>query len=206
MRLRYPGHEHDKVVGGIPEGWQKRKLADICDSIDYGYSASANQECVGPKYLRITDIVPTAIDWNSVPFCEIDEWRIERYLLHEGDIVIARTGATVGYAKRLHKRHPGSVFASYLVRLRLKPEVDNLLIGVYVESDWYKSFVRSRVGGAAQPNANAKVLASAELVIPPRELQRAYREFAEPILQHQREVLGHLNAGLGRRATSFFHG
>ena len=195
VRVRYPGHEKDKVVDGVPEGWQKRKLADLCVSIDYGYTASAQRDRVGPKYLRITDIVPSAIHWDSVPYCEIDTSKIERYSLREGDLVIARTGTTVGYAKRLHKRHPDSVFASYLVRLRLKPEVDNLLVGVFVESDQYKSFVRSRVGGAAQPNANAKVLASAELLIPTHELQMAYREFAEPLID-QRELLNDLNARL----------
>jgi type I restriction enzyme S subunit len=106
----------------------------------------------------------------------------------EGDIVIARTGATVGYAKRLHKRHPEAVFASYLVRLRLKPEVSNVLVGVFVESDAYKGYIQSRIGGAAQPNANARVLAAAEILVPPRHLQRDFNGCIEPLFD-QREVL-----------------
>jgi type I restriction enzyme, S subunit len=113
---------------------------------------------------------------------------MSRFRLSEGDIVIARTGATVGYAKRLHKRHPEAVFASYLVRLRLKAETDNMLVGIFVESEDYKKYVQSRIGGAAQPNANAKVLAGAEILVPPAALQRAFREFTEPLID-QRELL-----------------
>src|SRR5207245_1849637 len=150
-------------------------------SIDYGYTASAEQEEVGPKLLRITDIVPMFIDWSSVPYCQIEDDRFSKFRLSDGDIVIARTGATVGYAKQLHKRHPDAVFASYLVRLRLKTEIDNLMVGIFVESEEYKKYVQSRIGGAAQPNANAKVLAAAQILVPPAPLQRVFREFAEPL-------------------------
>lgn len=188
VRLRFPGCEHTRIVDGVPEGWEKKTLSEISESINYGYTASAEHEEIGPKFLRITDIVPDLIDWGSVPFCSIEEKKLGKLLLREGDIVIARTGATVGYAKRLHKRHPNAVFASYLVRLRLKPEVDNLLVGVFVESDAYKSYVMSNFGGAAQPNANAKVLAGAEILIPPASIQRNFHDFVEPLVD-QRELL-----------------
>jgi type I restriction enzyme, S subunit len=188
VRLRFPGYEHGCVVNGVPDGWKRGTLAEFCDSIDYGYTASAVKEEIGPKFLRITDIVPDRIDWAAVPYCSIEDDRLERFKLVKGDIVIARTGATVGYAKRLHKRHPQAVFASYLVRLRLKPEVDNVMVGIFVESDAYKAYVQSRVGGAAQPNANAQVLAAAEILVPPPRLQQAFREFAEPLVD-ERETL-----------------
>ncbi|MEP7337978.1 MAG: restriction endonuclease subunit S [Acidobacteriota bacterium] len=186
--LRFPGYEHTRIVDGVPEGWERKTLAEVCESVSYGYTASAQSEEVGPKFLRITDIVPQLIDWSSVPNCEIPDDKKKQYLLKDGDIVIARTGATVGYAKRLHKRHPEAVFASYLIRLRLKPEVDDLLVGTYVESDDYKNFVKAHVGGAAQPNANAKVLSSARLLMPPPTLQGLFRENVEAI-QDQKEVL-----------------
>ncbi len=188
VRLRFPGHEHAGLTNGLPEGWERKPLAALCESVDYGYTASAEQEEVGPKFLRITDIVLDFIDWPTVPHCPIEDDRLEKFRLREGDIVIARTGATVGYAKRMHKRHPDAVFASYLVRLRLKPEADNLMVGVFVESEDFKSYVQSRVGGAAQPNANARVLAGAEILVPPPRIQRDFREFVEPLID-QREVL-----------------
>lgn len=188
VRLRFPGHEHTRIVNGVPEGWERRKLIDLCESVDYGYTASADRDEVGPRFLRITDIVPEFIDWSNVPFCPIKDDRLQKFLLREGDIVVARTGATVGYAKRLNKRHPEAVFASYLVRLRPRMDVDNLLMGVFVESESYKDYVKSHVGGSAQPNANAQVLAAAEMLVPVIPLQRDFRGTVEPMID-QREIL-----------------
>ncbi|MDD9859040.1 MAG: restriction endonuclease subunit S [Nitrospira sp.] len=146
-------------------------LADIAESIQYGYTASASKTEVGPKFLRITDIVPHQIDYLTVPYCEIDEKNFAKFSLASGDIVIARTGATVGYAKLIRNNEP-SVFASYLVRIRIDSDkADSGYVGRVVESDLYKRFVRSRVGGAAQPNANAKVLSSFRLPLPKRSIQ-----------------------------------
>lgn len=195
VRLRFPRHEHVKIVDGVPEGWERQTLADLCEVVDYGYTASAEMAEVGPKFLRITDIVPTLVDWTAVPYCPIADDRLAKFRLVEGDIVIARTGATVGYAKRIQKRHPEAVFASYLVRLRLSSRLDNLIAGMFVESDAYKSYVHSRVGGAAQPNANAKVLSQASILVPPSPIQNLYRREVEPLVS-QRELLGLQSARL----------
>jgi type I restriction enzyme S subunit len=148
-----------------------KSLAEIAEFVQYGYTASASEHPVGPRFLRITDIVPSQIDWDSVPYCEIDEKARSKFSLATGDIVIARTGATVGYAK-LIRDNPESVFASYLVRIRVDRQfADPGYVGRIVESDVYKQFVMSRVGGAAQPNANAKVLSAFRLPIPNRSTQ-----------------------------------
>ena len=152
--------------------WRKVSLASVSKSVSYGYTASASEEQVGPKFLRITDIVPEYLDWNSVPYCRVNERDQERFSLEPGDIVVARTGATVGYAKQIRNvQH--AVFASYLVRFRIDSEAaDPQFVGRLVESAAYKRFVISQVGGAAQPNANAKVLGRFEFGLPTRLIQR----------------------------------
>ena len=152
--------------------WPATTLADVCESVRYGYTASANTDICGPRFLRITDIVPDSIDWDSVPYCEIDDTSKERFALDVDDIVIARTGATVGYAKLI--RDPvEAVFASYLVRFRVDPKIaDPGFVGRLVESHLYKTFVQSRINGAAQPNASAPVLGSFEFLLPTRLIQQ----------------------------------
>ena len=81
--------------------WKKVKLGEIAEA-QYGYTASTVNVNTGTKFLRITDIVPNQIDWDNVPYCHIQDKDRNKYLLHKGDIVIARTGATVGYAKYIH--------------------------------------------------------------------------------------------------------
>ena len=152
-------------------GWKQVILRDICERVDYGYTTSAKKEPVGPKFLRITDIVPDLIDWSSVPYCEIGDKDMDKYRLGIGDIVIARTGATTGYAKWIKESH-NSVFASYLVRIRINKDYDHRYAGLVVESNEYKRFIKTNLGGAAQPQANAQVLTSFPLLVPPLPIQR----------------------------------
>ena len=159
------------AINPTARSWPEVTLRDICDVVQYGYTASATEEEVGPKFLRITDIVPSLIDWHSVPHCEIEPDRFPTYRVADGDIVVARTGATVGYAKLL-RDPPPAVFASYLVRVRAADGVDNQFIGAVMESADYKRFIIANAGGAAQPNANAQVLTSYPLRLPPLTVQR----------------------------------
>jgi type I restriction enzyme S subunit len=186
VHFRFPGHESvpkvNSPLGEIPQGWEVKALADLCESVSYGYTASASRDKVGPKFLRITDIVPDLIDWACVPFCEISEDKASKYLLEPGDIVVARTGATTGYAKRLNKLHPSTVFASYLVRVRTKAGVSNRMLGILMESDNYKQFIKTNIGGAAQPQANAVVLTSMRVATPSIPIAERFDQMVEPII------------------------
>lgn len=169
-------------------------LAELSTSVDYGYTASAsNDPEVGPKFLRITDIVPELVNWSTVPHCEIAESKRAKFLLDAGDILVARTGATVGYAKQVWARPEGATFASYLVRFRPDPEkVDPHYLGQVVQSASFKRWVKSVAGGAAQPNANAKLLGSYEVPLPPSDVQHqigvALRAIAELIANNRRRI------------------
>lgn len=184
----FPDRFVETEMGLVPEGWEITDLASLCTDIDYGFTASAQLAAIGPKFLRITDIVPEIIDWSTVPYCEISDDKIGKFLLKEGDIVVARTGATVGYAKRIGADHPQTVFASYLVRLRIQPEHSNLILGIAIESDRYKSYIQANRTGSAQPSANAKVITSYSLVIPTLQIQHQFDDLVMPFYS-QREYL-----------------
>src|SRR4051794_13723992 len=103
--------------------WVTCTLADTLNSIDYGLTASASSKPFGPKFLRITDIVGADLQWERVPFVDGNVDDLDRYWLHDGDIVIARTGATTGES-RFIQQPPPAVFASYLVRLKVRSDHD----------------------------------------------------------------------------------
>ncbi len=153
--------------------WQTDTLANICDSIDYGLTESAKTLPVGPKFLRITDIVDGHIDWATVPYCEIAEEEIEKYKIHHGDIVIARTGATTGCSIYV-KNPPNAVFASYLVRYKVKKEFDGQFVSYFLKSPDYWEYIRGVLGDkSAQPNASASTIAQVKINYPPLPEQRA---------------------------------
>ena len=144
------------------------KLKDY-SVMQYGYTETATTEPVGPKFLRITDIAQNYIDWNGVPYCPISEENHEKYVLSEGDVVVARTGATVGYAKMVGRNIPDSVFASFLVRIRPIDDEYRYYFGLAITSAEFLDFVQTNAGGSAQPQANPPLLGEFELSIPNKQ-------------------------------------
>jgi type I restriction enzyme, S subunit len=182
VHLRFPGHEHVKVVNGLPHGWRRESLSNLADDVSYGFTASADQQIEGPKFVRITDIVDGPIDWEHVPRCAISAEEQVRFLLSPGDIVVARTGATTGWARRVGRHEEPAVFASYLVRFQFSTKYRREIAAIYMQSDDYKAFIKANVGGAAQPNAGAKVLGSATVPVPTDALQDRFAELIAPML------------------------
>ena len=155
--------------------WCDCTLADACRSIDYGFTATAANQEVGPRFLRITDIVSGHINWNSVPYVTADAESTAKYKLHDGDIVLARTGASTGVSAFV-KNPPPAVFASYLVRLQAKPEFDPRFLAYYLKSDDFWAFIHGVLGDkSAQPNASASTMTKAPLRAPrKKDEQRVY--------------------------------
>ena len=154
--------------------WREGKLADVCDSIDYGLTASASDNPAGPKFLRITDIVRNALNWRDVPHVQVSDKDVEKFKLNDGDIVIARTGATTGESRYIIDP-PHAVFASYLVRLRINQQNDARFISYWLKSPAFRGYLQGVLGDkSAQPNASASTMTQAPISIPPNpEEQRA---------------------------------
>ena len=155
----------DGEVDAVSE-WIHCTLAQACSAINYGLTASASNHSEGPKFLRITDIVAGPPNWNMVPHVEADDDTIEKYRLNDGDIVIARTGASTGTSAYI-KNPPPSVFASYLVRLQARPDFDARFLAYYLKSKEFGEFISGVLGDkSAQPNASASTMTSAPFRAP----------------------------------------
>ena len=175
----------------LPDGWRMGTVADLVTT-QYGYTEIATEEKVGPKFLRITDIVGSQIDWNSVPHCPITESEYKKYQLKEGDIVVSRTGANIGYAKQIRGEIPEAVYASFLVRLKPIDETYNWYLGLSVDSQEYKDFIFANQQGSAQPQANANVMGQYPIAIPDEKTLKNFNSVIYPILRkislHQLEI------------------
>ena len=83
--VRAGGEDSAEPRGVDVRGERFTTLADLCESVRYGYTASARLDPCGPRFLRITDIVPESLSWESVPYCEIDDSDRERFALMVGE-------------------------------------------------------------------------------------------------------------------------
>ncbi|MDB9317832.1 MULTISPECIES: restriction endonuclease subunit S [Cyanophyceae] len=173
----------------LSKGWVWVTVGEISNTIHYGYSASASQEVTGVKLLRITDIQNNSVNWDAVPYCTIDEIKKSQYLLKEGDLVFARTGATVGKSYLIRSYIPQAVFASYLIRIILFNDISKKFIYNFFQSNNYWLQINEGKLGIGQPNVNAQVLSKITLPLPP--LGEQYR-----IVAKIEELFTQLDAGV----------
>lgn len=167
------------------------ELGDVCERIDYGFTASADFSVKEPRLLRITDIQDGAVDWNHVPGCQISPEEVAENSLAVGDIVFARTGATTGKSF-LIEHAPRAVFASYLIRLRADTQVLPKYLYAFCQSERYWRQIRGAVRGAAQGGVNSTTLSSLLLPLPDLPAQQriaAILEKADRLRRLRRHAL-----------------
>ena len=194
----------DSKGGSSSADWVRLTLADACSAIDYGLTASASNERSGPRFLRITDIVSEQIDWNSVPYVAAADSTAEKYRLHDGDIVVARTGASTG-ASAYIKNPPRAVFASYLVRLRAKPDFSARFLAYVLKSEEFWEYIRGVLGDkSAQPNASASTMTAAPIRVPRDKAEQCEIAHILGTLDDKIELNRRMNATLDAMARALF--
>ena len=150
----------------IPGSWEWTTVNIISKSILYGVSESAK---ASGKYklLRITDIQNNSVQWDSVPYTDFDENKANSYLLSDGDILFARTGATVGKSYLVQGLTEEAIYASYLIRVQTYDAVLPQYVKFYFESGYYWEQIEQGSVGVGQPNVNGPILGNLHIPIPP---------------------------------------
>ena len=155
----------------LPEGWAWARLSMLTANVHYGYTCSSSSSG-HIKLLRITDIQNGHVNWNTVPYCASDPKDRSTYLLKEGDILIARTGGTIGKSYFISEKPPVSAFASYLVRaIPIKNEIVPYFRS-YFDSPSYWAQLIDASAGTGQPNVNAASIGRLLIALPPLAEQR----------------------------------
>lgn len=168
---KLPAISNDEEPFDIPDSWEWIRLGNICDPIRYGFTSSAKDNG-NSKLVRITDIQNNNVNWNNVPFCDVPKVKLKDLQLKTNDILIARTGGTVGKSFVVKNISEVAVFASYLIRIRL---IDNELIDFvkyFLDSPYYWQMISLKQSGTGQPNVNATKLGEILIPIPPLEEQK----------------------------------
>ena len=100
-----------------------------------------------------------------------------KYLLNDGDILLARSGATVGKTYLYDSNDGNAVYAGYLIRFIPNREI---VLPEYIyhftRSHYYKAFIASNAQAVAQPNINAQQYGNLNVCVPPISEQKAFAE------------------------------
>jgi type I restriction enzyme S subunit len=107
--------------------------------------------------------------------------------LNEGDLIFARTGATVWKSFLMNEEGAWSIFASYLIRIIPdKKQVSSKFLSYFFQCEIYRNQIYEDVVGAAQPNFNGTKLSKIQIPLPSLEHQ-------QKIVAHLDETFSHLN-------------
>ena len=177
-----PEIEADEIPFEIPKNWKWVRWGELSEKIQYGYNAPAKQ--TGRiKMVRISDIQDGKVQWDTVPYCNIEEKDISDYLLRKGDILFARTGGTVGKSYIVSEVPEDSIFAGYLIRTSYSPNICASFMKRFMESNLYWKQLQSGTIATAQPNCNGKTLSKMMVPFPPLEEQRRIAKTIDKMLQ-----------------------
>ena len=168
-------------------------MSSIAASFDYGLNAAATEYDGKNKYLRITDIDDATHEFlkSDLTTPLADLVMSADYLLEEGDLLFARTGASVGKTY-LYRQYDGTVyFAGFLIRARIEESGDPEFVYQATLTDAYKKYVAITSQRSGQPGVNAQEYADYQLMLPSRTEQQqigmTLRSLDNLITLHQRE-------------------
>lgn len=190
-RERYPEFRFP----GFTDAWEQRKLGDCMNSFAYGLNAAAKDYDGMHKYIRITDIDDETHNFiqSNLTSPDIDfNMDVSDYKLNVGDIVFARTGASVGKTYLYNPNDGDLYYAGFLIRGTVKEDCDAGFIYQNTLTKEYDSFIRTTSQRSGQPGVNSKEYATFRLNIPCKDEQekisKVLHSLDELFTLHQRKL------------------
>ncbi|EAD4370609.1 restriction endonuclease subunit S, partial [Listeria monocytogenes] len=167
---------------------------EIANSFEYGLNASSKTYDGENKYIRITDIDESSHVFNqdnlTSPNISLD--KLNHYLLEEGDILLARTGASTGKSYYYSKMDGKVFFAGFLIRAKIKQEYNVSFIFQNTLTERYNNFIQVTSQRSGQPGINAQEYARFALYIPELKEQQKigvfFKQLDNAIALHQRKL------------------
>ena len=177
-------------MGGVPElrfpefsgEWKEVRLGEISTKPKYGINAPSVPYSVNlPRYLRITDIDDEG-KYNAGNKVSVDDDSSADYILKDGDIVFARTGATVGKSYLYDSDDGSLVYAGYLIKFSIDTsQAIPRIISLCAQTNKYWKWVKATSMRSGQPGINGKEYALLKLNLPSLPEQQKIADFLTAI-------------------------
>ena len=160
-------NNNDKKVLNVPAlrfpeftgEWMKCKFGKIATGFDYGMNAAAKPYDGQNKYIRITDIDEVSSTYNNSSIVSPDGILSENYVVNEGDILLARTGASTGKSYLYRKSDGKLYYAGFLIRANVA-EHNPYFVFSQLHTHRYWRWVSIMSARSGQPGINSLEYAS----------------------------------------------
>ncbi|MFA4955662.1 MAG: restriction endonuclease subunit S [Candidatus Methanoperedens sp.] len=166
------------------KGWKKYTFKDIIQEFRYGTSIKSSEG--GYPVLRIPNVLNGKINLNELKYCNVTISEYEKIRLQKGDVLFVRTNGNQDYVGRcaiVEKNQEDFIFASYLIRAKLKQEIISpYYLKNYLFTGYGKNLMKSKTKTTAgQFNINTQGLGALEILLPPLPLQQKFARIVEKV-------------------------
>jgi type I restriction enzyme S subunit len=190
VHLRFPGHEHTQIIDGVPEGWEKKFLGDVCFEVRETVSPSAleaNTPYIGLEHMPRRSI--TLCEWGHA-----EQVTSSKHRFREGEILF---GKIRPYFHKVGISLTDGVASSDAIIIRpVHPHLLPLVL-MTTSSDGFVAVTAQQMKeGSKMPRADWKQMQQYPVPLPPDGLLRAFNNFIDPIL-NQLKTLAFANKRLG---------
>jgi len=164
--------QKESEIGPLPANWDVKTFSDVRERLQYGTSTRCTPNPGPYPVLRIPNVEAGKVSAMDLKYCDLSESEADKYLLADGDLLFIRTN---GVLERLgctavYKGNPQrALFASYLIRARLKKGIDPRYVAFFYGSELGTSLVAGRATPASDGkyNLNTGTIDSFPLPLPP---------------------------------------
>jgi len=187
-------------LGEIPAHWEVKRLKFLMtEPLKYGANEAAElTDPELPRYIRITDIRDDGILRDDT-FRSIPEDVAAPYLLSEGDLLFARSGATVGKTFRYEPSWGRAAHAGYLIRARLdERRADSRFVLYFTQSEAYWDWLLSSFIQATIQNVSAERYASLLIPLPPLREQELIVERLQAAVVQLEDLVAKVREAIDR--------
>lgn len=170
-----------RLLTGENEGkeYENVELKKIA-KFSYGYTDKA-KDAGSVRFIRITDIDENGfLKNNDAKYIDYSE-DVEKYMLHKGDIVMARTGATYGKTLYVPNDEPAA-YASFLIKISFDNSImDNKFYWFFTRTQMYWKQANKYVSTGGQPQFNTGAIGRVCVPVPPLIEQKMICEKLEKL-------------------------
>lgn len=191
VRFRFPGHEHVKIVDGVPEGWETLELQDVCEKITDGAHHSPKDFENGLPMASVKDMHSWGINLNTCrKIAPEDFTKLENADCRpkKGDVLIAKDGS---YLKHVFVAEDNAeyVLLSSIAILRPNDRIKPNQLAMFLSLPQTKKSLEGYVSGAALPRIILKEFRKFSFLCPPIQLQQAWADSYDCIFEQCRLLI-----------------
>jgi type I restriction enzyme S subunit len=185
VRLRFPGHEHTRIINGVPEGWERKKMRDICESIGGGTPSTSKAEFWEGD---ITWITPTDITRNNCLALLDSEKKITESGLKNSsakllppETILMTSRATLGFFGLIDRE-----VCTNQGFISIVPHEDHLRMYLLHNLISRREEIIGKAGGTTYKEVNKSTFREMEIILPPKSLLEQFHGFAYDTLKQTR--------------------